>query len=255
MELVWITDPHLNFLSKKDRKAFYDTITGDVIVISGDIAEAPSYAVIIKEMQRHLKLPVYFVLGNHDYYDGMTVAEEHKKLRRMWSLKWLPKLDPVNLKDKIYLTGIDGWADMRNGMLKLGSPIMNDHFLIKDFKRRNPEYTRRRLADADAETLSSKIEQAADKGAKEIYVITHIPPFSQSAQHWGVPSGPEYQIYYSSKATGDILLEKANKYPNLKLTVLCGHSHSEALYVPLPNLTVKTGGAQYYNPKYQTITL
>lgn len=71
MKFLWITDIHLNFVSLDKRKQFYQGLKdGDAIVISGDIAEAPSIAKILSEVADHVGKPIYFVLGNHDYYHG-----------------------------------------------------------------------------------------------------------------------------------------------------------------------------------------
>jgi hypothetical protein len=51
MKLTWLTDIHLNFLELEEHKSFYQTIineNSDVILISGDIAEAPSIADLLK---------------------------------------------------------------------------------------------------------------------------------------------------------------------------------------------------------------
>ena len=45
MKLAWLTDVHLNFLDADERKKFYQEIINtqcDGVLISGDIAEAPS---------------------------------------------------------------------------------------------------------------------------------------------------------------------------------------------------------------------
>jgi len=71
MKLIWLTDIHLNFLWPELRMDFYrktiDT-SGDKTLISGDIAEATSISTILKKMAEAIKKPIYFVLGNHDYY-------------------------------------------------------------------------------------------------------------------------------------------------------------------------------------------
>ncbi|MCE2991889.1 MAG: metallophosphoesterase [Alphaproteobacteria bacterium] len=73
MKLTWLTDVHLNFLEKNERIDFDHTLIatdGDGVMISGDIAEAPSIESILKEMANAIQKPIYFVLGNHDYYRG-----------------------------------------------------------------------------------------------------------------------------------------------------------------------------------------
>ncbi|PCH54758.1 MAG: serine/threonine protein phosphatase, partial [Legionellales bacterium] len=53
MKLAWLTDIHLNFLEQDVRQEFYLEIIKtncDAILITGDIAEAPSLCEILKEM-------------------------------------------------------------------------------------------------------------------------------------------------------------------------------------------------------------
>lgn len=76
MKLTWITDVHLNFLKKDERIDFYHTLIvtdSNGVVISGDIAEAISIELILKEMASTIQKPIYFFLGNHDYYRGGLV--------------------------------------------------------------------------------------------------------------------------------------------------------------------------------------
>lgn len=53
MKLLWLTDIHLNFLDKENRFCFYDEMIkskSDKMLITGDIAEAPSVIPILKDM-------------------------------------------------------------------------------------------------------------------------------------------------------------------------------------------------------------
>jgi predicted MPP superfamily phosphohydrolase len=75
-KIAWLTDIHLNFVDSETRKKFYKNIDQtecEAILITGDIAEAPSVCDILKEFSEHTNKKIYFVLGNHDYYSG-TVA-------------------------------------------------------------------------------------------------------------------------------------------------------------------------------------
>lgn len=45
------------------------------------------------------------------------------------------------------------------------------------------------------------------------------------------------------------LIRIAETNPAIEFLVLCGHTHSEAIYQPLNNLTVKVGKAEYYQPE------
>lgn len=71
MKLAWATDVHLNFLESADRKKFYQDIvaTGsNVVLVSGDIAEAPTVSNILEEMAQHIAKPIYFVCAYVFHY-------------------------------------------------------------------------------------------------------------------------------------------------------------------------------------------
>ena len=73
MRAAWTTDIHLNFLKEKRRKVFFREISAqnpDMVFITGDIAEAPTLSFHLQEMAECIQKPLYFVLGNHDYYYG-----------------------------------------------------------------------------------------------------------------------------------------------------------------------------------------
>jgi hypothetical protein len=58
MKLAWLTDVHLNFLGSNERKKFYQEIINtrcDGVLISGDIAEAPSIKDILLGLSDLLK--------------------------------------------------------------------------------------------------------------------------------------------------------------------------------------------------------
>ncbi len=69
--LAWATDVHLNFLAANGLDAFCESLSrqeADAVVITGDIAEAPSLESLLSIVAAELKTPIFFVLGNHDYY-------------------------------------------------------------------------------------------------------------------------------------------------------------------------------------------
>ena len=69
--LTWLTDPHLDFLESDALETFISRVAAeesDGLIISGDIAESHTVLPILERFDQVLKTPVYFVLGNHDYY-------------------------------------------------------------------------------------------------------------------------------------------------------------------------------------------
>jgi predicted phosphodiesterase len=150
----------LNFLDVNERKNFYQEIiiTGcGGVLLSGDVAEAPTIKDILKELAEFIVQPIYFVLGNHDYYRG------------------------------------------------------------------------------------------------QIIVLTHIPPFAEACLYEGKISNDDWLPYFSSKASGDVLVNICSKHPNIDFLVLCGHTHCKAECAPLPNLIVEAGHAEYHRPAIQKI--
>lgn len=266
MKLIWLTDIHLNFLDAIQRIEFYQTIIKTkctALLISGDIAEAPSIAAILKEMTAQINKPIYFVLGNHDYYGGQIseVKKEISSLANTQSLlHWLPASGPQILDKHIMLVGQDGWADGRYGDYYHSNISLNDSRMIADlFQKKIISKTAllekmQELADADAEKLHTDLQQALHfPGYKKIIVLTHVPPFKEACLHKGKMSDDHWLPYFSSKATGDILMKVAKENPSISFLVLSGHTHSSAEHQPLENLIVKVGSAEYYGPKIEYI--
>ncbi|HEV2613576.1 MAG TPA: metallophosphoesterase [Gammaproteobacteria bacterium] len=265
MKLAWLTDIHLNFLDEDARKLFYREIlntNSDGVLISGDIAEAPSLVYLLNEIADCIRKPIYFILGNHDYYKGniKDVRDSMVELSSMNdNLFWLPVSGLQLLGNNTVLLGQDGWADGRFGDYENSRVALNDSRLIADLFQekilgKSLLLTKmRKLADADAVRLKNDLRQAVSKSPKKIIVLTHVPPFKETCLHMGEMSGDDWLPYFSSKIVGDLLLETANKYPLVDFLVLCGHTHSEASYQALSNLTVKVGQAEYGQPRVQEI--
>ncbi|MHB1947356.1 MAG: metallophosphoesterase family protein [Gammaproteobacteria bacterium] len=266
MQYSWLTDIHLNFIDDVARQKFYQEIvnTGcDGVLISGDIAEAPCLVDILNEMVRYIDKPIYFVLGNHDYYrgqiqevhDAMTaLTKEHDKL--FWlSVSGMQKLD-----NNTFLIGQDGWADGRLGNYQNSRVVLNDSRMIADLFQEKilGKYQllekMQQLADTDAIKLQNDLKQAVSQTPKKIIVLTHVPPFKEACLHEGKISGDDWLPYFSSKVIGDLLTTVAQKNPQIEFLVLCGHTHSEA-NVCYDNLVIEVGKADYCRPEIQKIIL
>ena len=79
-------------------------------LVTGDIGESDSVGRFVDELGRIA--PIYYVLGNHDYYRSSI-----DEVRATLPGGWLPGLAPVQLTDRTVLLGIDGWGDARCGDL------------------------------------------------------------------------------------------------------------------------------------------
>jgi predicted MPP superfamily phosphohydrolase len=266
MKLIWLTDIHLNFLEENKRVDFYHELIvtdSDGVVISGDIAEAPSIESILKEMASITQKPIYFVLGNHDYYYGsindlrnkMTAITKHEPF-----LFWLPASGPQKLNNDVVLLGQDCFADGRYGDYASSRVVLNDSRLIVDLFQSGTlgKYSllekMQQLADQDANDLEKNIEQAISSyHPKKIIILIHVPPFREVCMHEGKISSDDYLPFFSSKVTGEILKHAAEAYPEVEFLVLCGHTHSKGFFKPCPNLTVTAGASEYGKPSIQEV--
>lgn len=156
------------------------------------------------------------------------------------------------------MVGEDGWADGRYGDYHNSQVVLNDSLLIADLfqqkivSRASLLNKMHHLADADANRLQERIEQAlALYQPKKIIILTHVPPFKEACQYQGKVSNDDWLPYFTSKAIGDVLMVCAQAHKATEFLVLCGHTHSYADYQPLYNLIVKVGCAKYYEPEIQ----
>ena len=193
MKLAWLTDIHLNFLDFDGRDEFYTTVVEtrcDAVLITGDISDGRSISSQLKEMSDKINLPIYFVLGNHDYYHA-EVSEIKSQITALTAsenlLGWLPAVGPTVLKEGIVLLGQDGWADGRYGDYANSRVVLNDSRFIADlFQKRiigkhHLLEKMQSLADQDALQLKSVLTQAIKKHSpRQVIVLTHVPPFKEA---------------------------------------------------------------------------
>lgn len=264
-KIVWLTDIHLNFLKAAARVQFYKRVAGtyaDKILITGDIAEAIDVCEILDEFSRHVNMPIYFVLGNHDYYFG-SVTNVREKVRalckRNSKLIWLGKPEIVTLSDNVLLLGHDGWADARYGDFDHSLINLNDSRLIAELyqafllNKSTLKGEMQKLADADAEVLRQTLARAINVNIKKIIIATHVPPFPECSWYKDRPSDEDWLPYFASKTTGDVIMDVAKKHNYIHFLVLCGHTHTAASVKFFDNLEIKAGGAQYYKPDIQEV--
>lgn len=259
--LAWATDVHLNFLAATGIEAFREEVArqeADGVVITGDIAEAPTLEPLLSLLAAELKTPIYFVLGNHDYYRsgiGQVRAVARELSRRSPWLAWLPALGVVELTRDVALVGVDGWSDGRCGDYERSPVMLNDYLLIADLAgatKADRLERLHRLGDAEAEALRGPLGEALGK-YERVIVATHVPPFEEACWHEGKVSNDEWLPHFTCRAVGDVLRAAAVAHPDRKIRVLCGHTHGSGTAQILPNLKVVTGAAEYGEPRVQGV--
>lgn len=262
MKLIWLTDTHLNFLEQSERMAFYKSIIdchANGVVITGDIAESGSIVDLLKELVRAIQIPIYFVLGNHDFYfSGVEqVKKEIKDLSKEESLLfYLSANQPICLTNEVILLGQDGWADGRYGDFSSSRVALNDSHLISELfqakllSRKHLLAEMQYFADADAKQLQLDLELSIKTyKPKTIVIATHVPPFKEASLFEGKQSDWRFQPFFSCKVIGDLLLDVADNNPQIEFLALCGHTHHKAEYEPKTNLKILVGHSEYYKPQ------
>ncbi len=254
--LAWATDLHLNFCREAQRKAFYEAVAAeapDAMLLGGDISDAPRLEEHLREMEDALRLPIFFVLGNHDFYHS-SIREVEALARRLASgskfIRFLPDIGTVELTPETGLAGHGGWADGRHGDYEGSAVQINDFHFIEDLTRLDRAERLRvlnRLGDEAGDWLRRVLPGALER-FRRVIVLTHVPPFAEAARHEGQMSSPAFLPFFSSRASGDALHELAQRHPDRELLVLCGHTHGAGTVDVLPNLRVVTGGAIYGRP-------
>jgi 3',5'-cyclic-AMP phosphodiesterase len=261
MRLSWLTDIHLNFLKLRGRRRFYRTVLEgepDVLLVGGDMAEGTRLLPILSEMEEALAVPIYFVLGNHDFYGG-SIAKVRAGVARACEtsplLHWLPKAGLVQLGPSTGLLGHDSWADGRFGDYQGSNMILNDYFLIHDFSLQDKQARLKRmrgLARMAANFFARHLPMAL-RDFDRIIVLTHAPPFREASWYQGRISNDSALPHFACKVVGEVLAGAMRAHPHKRMTVLCGHTHGRGRAEILPNLTVYTGGATYGEPEVQRV--
>lgn len=269
MRLAWLSDLHLNFVRDpatgtldEDYFTFVESIksaAADAAIISGDIAEAPDLEEWLLRIGEDVpNLPIYFVLGNHDFYRG-SIARRREQIRHFCDehprfCYLSAQTAPIRLTDRTVLVGHDGWADGRLGDFHRSPVKLADYAYIEELTGLTVDErfeTVNRLGDEAAAFVRQKLDEA--EGSRQVIVVTHVPPFWAACLYRGQPSSPDWAPHFGCEAMGTVLIAAANQRPEQQITVLCGHTHCPAKYQPRPNLTVWVAKADYGTPELQRV--
>lgn len=260
MNLAWVTDLHFDRMDKGDHMEFADNIKeihADGLIITGDIGESPVTPDYLRFLDEKLSLPVYFILGNHDFwhstFDDVRETIGHLSKERE-NLIWMSAEDVIQLSSSTAMIGYEGWGDGRVGDVDNLPMWPRDFNFIKDLAALNKNKRIDKLnalGDEAAEQIRAKLERAV-KTYSEIYLLTHVPPFREACIDSYRICDDKKIPFYCCKAIGDVLLDVMEKNPQVNLTALCGHTHFECDLRVRDNLRVRVGEAGYgtwYPPK------
>lgn len=270
VKLAWATDIHLDHSDPDRTMEFLHAIKAspcDGVLLSGDMSNAVRFEDDLTMIADALDKPVYFVLGNHDYYGG-SIAEVRRIARNITSsrMNWVAGGGCIEIAPGVGLVGNGGWGDAQFGNCENTPVMLTDYFVIAELKdvydRENDDMSLRpqpalkeklrALGREAAEDLRPQLMEAADRFS-QVIVLTHVPPFKEAAWHEGGHSSDDWLPGFSCKAVGEELVKVAEAHAGTTFTVLCGHTHGGGFARVLPNLVVHTQAAEYGSPGFLVV--
>ena len=260
---AWATDVHLDFLRGNQARLiqFAESLVKDGpegILLTGDLSTAKDLVFHLSAIERVVQRPVYFVLGNHDYY-GSSIELVRKTMKELTNvsghLRYLPTMPYIALTPATAVVGHDGWYDALIGDWQNSNFEMSDWHYISEFAAVNGNKASivneaRKQALEAVQHVHDGIKKAV-RYHKNIVVLTHFVPFKQAHIYNGRIGDDNAQPWFTSKMMGDMLLDAAKAFPTHHFKVLAGHTHGKFDGKIANNLEVHVGGAEYNQPGLQ----
>ena len=256
--LLWVTDPHLNFVGPDRARAFgLELRKLDVkapLVVTGDISEAPALVRDLTALAGGYGRPTFFVLGNHDYYRSSwrAVRRQMRVTRLDPLLTYLDSTGPIPLGGDLALVGQTGWYDGLHGNTRTTPVMLTDFVRIAELSgcrsRGALLQTIQSRATFEADNIAAKLAHAVELGYERVIVATHVPPFPGATFHERGPSNADWLPWFTSGLMGAALERALDEHPNLRMLVLTGHTHGAGVYQHSDRMRVVSGAAQYGSP-------
>ena len=262
MKLIWLTDLHLDRASEEKQREFFFRLrqeNADAVVITGDISNASQLPGHLRELgQMFGTRPVYFVLGNHDFFGSSFADVDHAVAdvcKEQKNLRHLGQGEIIPLADGSALVGHRGWADGRAGWGNRSVVCNPDHASIADLcdlSKRAVFERMKELGKASGQYFRDVLPYAL-RCFERLWVATHVPPFTQAAFYNGQLCGRHHQPHYTNWSAGCAIQGIAKHFPKNRMTVLCGHTHSQARVRISEQVQVLAGEARPGWPRAQKV--
>lgn len=246
MLLDWITDLHIDTQERLDSNEvnnFFSNLTGDAILITGDISQKGFSTTVLETIQAITNKPVYFVLGNHDLWH---IGDWDLKFGLVQMTTKNPNIhnigdSTVGILLDLPLLGANNWYDGYYGNTNTNTKL-NDFRNIPEMA--SESHNRGTLVSFIREKSRQAVKRLQYNVAKllerysytRISIAMHIPPFQECAM-----VDDDRLPYYTSALMGMYLDEISELHPEVQFDVYCGHTHSPCVYQRSANLTVYVG--------------
>ena len=250
MELLWITDAHLDHLSDTTLDVWFEKLTdagADMLLLGGDTANFRVFSRMLGRIEAVFPGKIALVAGNHDYYHA-SISELRARLavhEESGVIIFEPdcRSEPLPLAEGTYLCGSGGWGDASAGCADASGMHLNDEHLIAELRTRYLTQQLRELGKESAKHLQKQLD-AVPEGASCVIVLTHVPPWPEACWHEGRQSDAYALPRFCWQAGGTVISEVAERMPETQFIVLCGHTHSDGIWNK-GNITCYTAGSTY----------
>lgn len=250
----YAADIHLNFLDFDQRPVFYKKVRElslDGLLLVGDTSIGSMLVDDLNELAENLKIPVWFVLGNHCWWMAKTATLRMRLQAAACASPWLHWLDTeelISLADGVSLVGIDNWAEEPWNQM---SRKPKDWIYISDFVGLSTEdrlTLSRKLGIEAADRLRNALSKAAET-SELVIAACHVPPiFGYTCDAF-----PYIAPWLGSSACGEVITSVAAENPDVHFVVLAGHLHSPLQWRPRENVKVRIAAAEYYDPRVEDV--
>lgn len=263
MELVWLSDLHLDFVEPDaimELVKIYKTIKAPKYgLITGDTLSSFSDKKIVDVLPRYLVYDTPFsgVTGEAELFghSGEIQKFYDRGGKFIYPIGYLMD-GKYGITEKTALVGVDGCGDIKCG--NLDSELVVSEFInIAEYKNilnssPSPNWkqlkTRLKVLGGFFSRRLSKYmgEVLQVPSINNVVCLMHYPPFKELCVNAdGTPMSEDLLPFNCCYSCGEPLLYFAEQHLEKKFIVLCGHTHNKAEYKPLPNLSCYCAPAKF----------
>lgn len=248
---VWLTDTHTKIFGRYKMLSNILDRKPTAVFLTGDISEGYAFLSDLEFLGKKIGRPLYFVLGNHEYW-GSSFDKVQFGVRELCAkyknLIWMDESGIIALNEETCLIGRGNWYDARIGNEDFIKYTF-DWWAIEDFRKLNSMKQRidlmRAIADKTTQILCHQLEEAVET-YKSVYLLTHIPPFSEAHRANDWISDKFYEPYNTNIRLGQELEKIMSKHKKRHLTILCGHCHVSMTAHISRNIECRVGKGSYH---------
>jgi predicted phosphohydrolase len=252
---LWYTDTHLDKVPAWTKRKFAKHIgkaNAKGIFLTGDISNGRNTIDDLELLSDNTSSPIYFVLGNHDYH-WSSRQKTHDKIRKLCqkrpNLIWMTEAGVVHINEEVALIGTEGWYDAEEGKPEY-LKLTFDWFLVDDWRKMPTMEDRieawRKIADESADDISEKLEHAIEQKYKNIYLLTHFPPWREATRDVGTYMEKFWLPYNCNVRLGRAIEKAMEEHKKRHVTVLAGHTHTDTWIHVSRNIECKVSKAKHY---------